>query len=127
MTATVSESHHRSRKETVSSVSAESWRDELTLIGHLATVNRQISAYVARALDADADRTEPTAPANEYALGTRLIDLGTELQARATQRSTNVRDCSPGEHPARHAAKPNRPCETKKPWVNHATAIYMSE
>jgi hypothetical protein len=98
----------------------------LTLIGNLATVNRQISAYVTRALDADADRTEPTAPANEYTLGTRLIDLGTELQARAIQRSTNMRACSPGEHPARHAAKPNRPRETK-PWVNHATAIYMSE
>jgi hypothetical protein len=126
MTATVSKSHHQIRKETVGSVNAE-WREELTLIGNLATVNRRISAYVARALDVDADRTEPTAPANEYALGTRLIDLGTDLQTRATQRSTNVRDCSPGEHPVRHAAKPNRPCETKKPWVNHATAIYMSE
>jgi hypothetical protein len=98
----------------------------LTLIGNLATANHQISAYVARALDADADRTEPTAPTHEYALGTRLIDLGTELQARATQRSADMRACSPSEHSAQHVAKPNRPRETK-PWVNHATAIYMSE
>lgn len=108
-------------------MSAESWRDEFTLIGDLATVNNQIKAYVLRALNADAGRDEPTAPAHEHALGSRLVDLGTELQARATQRSANARDRIPGEHPARHAAVRNRPRETPKPWANHATAIYMSE
>lgn len=114
------------QERTVVGVSTGSWRDELVLIADLATVNKKISAYVLRALDADADREEATAPADEHALGIRLVDLGGELQARATQRSTNARSRSPVEHPARDAAVRNRPRETQAPpGSNHASAIYM--
>jgi hypothetical protein len=127
MTAIISESRPHWRNGTVGSVSGEPWRDELTLIGDMATVNRQISIYVVRALDADAGRDEPTAPAHEHALGAHLVGLGTELQTRAARRSTDVRDRIPREHPERHVATRNRPRETRTPWSNPSTAIYMSE
>lgn len=104
---------------------SESWRDELTLISDLATMQKQISAYVLRALDADAERDEPTAPSDEHALGTRLADLGSKLQARANRRAGNARDRMERQHSARDTTR-DRPRETSTPpWVNHTAAIYM--
>lgn len=101
----------------------ESWRDDLTLIGDLSAVNKQISAYVLNMLDADACRDEPTAPSREHSLGARLMDLGNELQARASRHVINTQRCITAEHPSRNK-KQDRPREPRTPWVNHATAIY---
>ncbi|MGQ0839860.1 hypothetical protein [Actinokineospora sp.] len=64
----------------------EQWRDELTLIGKLSTLNQDIGLYVVRTLDVDAGRVEPLSAAAECSLGRRLIQLGEALQERAQQR-----------------------------------------
>ena len=124
-TAAECQSQIRSRNETVDSTSAESgpWREELMLIGDLATAQKQISAYIFRALNADAGRDEPTAPAHEHALGTCLVDLGSELQARATSRATSTQGPIPRKHPQWNVIR-DRPRETRNPWANPASAIY---
>lgn len=100
-----------------------SWHDELELITEMSTVNKRVSAYVLRALDADACRDEPTAPADENALGQRLIDLGRALQSRATHRSANTR-CISGERSAGDGTAQNSPHKIQTPWSNPATSIY---
>jgi hypothetical protein len=126
--AAISTCHPRieSRKRAADIVNTESepWHDELTLLSDLATAQRQISAYVLRALDADAKRDEPTAPSDEHALGTRLVDLGSKLQARANRRAGNAREHVEKKHPTRDTAR-DRPRETATPWINHTTAIYL--
>lgn len=67
-----------------------SWHDELALSAGLATVNRKISGYLLRGLDADAGRIPPTSATDEYALGARLVELGQALQARAFHRATHT-------------------------------------
>lgn len=104
-------------------IELESWRDDLTLIGNLSAVNRQISAYVLHALDADACRDEPTAPSHEHSLGARLVDLGNELQARASRHAISTQRCTTTEHPARNKTQ-DRPREPRARWANHTTAIY---
>jgi hypothetical protein len=106
----------------ISGTDTESWREELALTGELATVQKQISAYIIRALNADADREEPTTPAHEHALGTRLVDLGSKLQARAS-RAANTQGNVPRKHPQQDAIR-DRPREPRNPWANHGTAIY---
>jgi hypothetical protein len=106
----------------VGNLSAESWRYELTLISDLATVNNRIRAYVLRALDADACRSEPISPSEEYQLGTRLADLGIYLQARAAHRSPDVVPRTPREQPA---VVRDRPREPQMSWTNPTSAIYM--
>jgi hypothetical protein len=56
------------------------------LVANLATLNKRIAAYLLRALDADAQRTSPTPPADERSLGDHLVELGHALQARAAHR-----------------------------------------
>ena len=102
---------------------SESWRNELNLLGALATVQKQISTYVLRALNADALRDEPTAPSDENALGVHLINLGTELRTRAASRTAHHRGRIPGEHPPRDS-KRDRPRDTANPWANHVSEIY---
>jgi len=106
----------------VGNLSADSWRDELTLISDLATVNNQIRAYVLRALDADACRSEPISPSDEYQLGTRLVDIGTCLQTRAARRSPDVVPRTPREQPV---VVRDRPREPQRSWANPTSAIYM--
>jgi hypothetical protein len=108
-------------------VSTRSWREESELIAALAGVNTEIGRYVLRALDADAGRDEPTSPAAEYRLGNLLVDLGGDLQARAADRSEDVRQRPPGgERTAQDATAPNIQRDIPPPWVNPAVAIYMS-
>lgn len=66
------------------------WRAELELIGKLSTLNQDIARYVVRSLDADAGRTQPTSPADEAALGVRLVEVGTVLQDRARDRQATI-------------------------------------
>lgn len=106
-------------------MSEESWHDEAILIADLVALNRQISAYALRALDADAGRKEPTAPADEHALGTRLVSLGTALQTRATCRSAYVRSVMPAEHATRDTETRNGPEGTCTTSINQPTAIYI--
>lgn len=109
---------------TVCAASSGAWKTELVLISDLATLTKQITAYVVRALDADAQREEPTSPAEEQRLGSRLVDLGTELQARAGHSSASAR-CTPSpEHPARSLTARQRPHDTPPPWANPQSAIY---
>lgn len=108
----------------VSVVTTETWKDELVLITDLVAVNKLISRYVLHALDADAGRVDPMAPSDEHHLGTRLIELADQLQARATLRSTHIRSCVTGsEHPAR-ADVWNRSREIPPPWTNPGAAVY---
>ncbi|HVK23187.1 MAG TPA: hypothetical protein VM677_17665 [Actinokineospora sp.] len=62
------------------------WRDDLTLIGALSTVNRQLALYVLRLLDVDAQRAPELPITDESTLGRRMIELGQAIHARAARR-----------------------------------------
>ncbi|GAB3433603.1 hypothetical protein GCM10027436_09910 [Actinophytocola sediminis] len=101
-----------------------SWHDKLVLITDLVAMNKKISAYVLRTLDADARRAAPMAVADERALGLRLIDLGSAIQFHADQHDTE-----PGHdsEPHLHGGPPRiHPRETRTPWSDCTTAIYAT-
>ncbi|WP_436501647.1 hypothetical protein [Actinokineospora sp. HUAS TT18] len=62
------------------------WRGDLTLIGGLSTVNRDLALYVMRLLDVDAERAPEPPVAEEASLGHRMVRLGRAIQARAERR-----------------------------------------
>lgn len=106
----------------MTTATADAWKSEQVLIADLAAVNTQIGIYVLRALAADADRDEPTSPAEEHRLGSRLVDLGTTLQTRATHRAISTRDAaasSTSETATRNRSRPQLPT-----WTNDRSAIY---
>lgn len=109
----------------ITNAESASWHDESKLMSDLAAVNKQISAYILRALDADAVRNEPTAPADEHALGERLARLGSALRARAIHRSTNVQSRTLGECSARDTVTRDHPRQMPTSSTDHSTAIYM--
>ncbi|RZS45093.1 hypothetical protein EV193_101979 [Herbihabitans rhizosphaerae] len=65
------------------------WHDELVLLSELSGVNKQLSNYVLRILDADAGRAPELPVEQEQALGKRLAELGANLQTRARHRMTD--------------------------------------
>lgn len=64
----------------------ETWRNERALMNRLGNVNRDIGRYVLRLLDVEAGRAPALPPAEEHQLGSRLVELGTAVQARAARR-----------------------------------------
>ncbi|WP_436501794.1 hypothetical protein [Actinokineospora sp. HUAS TT18] len=66
------------------------WRDELTLVGGLSTINRELALYVMRLLDVDAERAPEPLVAEEAALGNRMVELGHAIHARAARRGPRL-------------------------------------
>ncbi|WP_436495561.1 hypothetical protein [Actinokineospora sp. HUAS TT18] len=66
------------------------WRDDLTLVGGLSTINRELALYVMGLLDVDAKRAEEPPAAEEASLGHRMVELGHAIQARAARRQPRL-------------------------------------
>lgn len=62
------------------------YHDDKGLIADLTALNGQISRYVLRHLDAEAERTVPISPDDERVLGLQLVRLGTAVLERAERR-----------------------------------------
>jgi hypothetical protein len=61
--------------------------DDTRLVPDLTTLNGQISRYVLRHLDAEANRVTPTSPNDEWTLGLHLVRFGLALLERAERRA----------------------------------------
>lgn len=62
------------------------YHDDKGLIADLTALNGQISRYVLRHLDAEAERAVPTSPDDERVLGLQLVRLGAAVLGRAERR-----------------------------------------
>jgi hypothetical protein len=62
------------------------YHDDKGLIADLTALNGQISRYVLRHLDSEAERAVPTSPDDERTLGLQLVRLGTGVLGRAERR-----------------------------------------
>lgn len=102
----------------MSAASTEGLKIGQVLISDLSTLTKQITAYVVRSLDADAACEELPGPSDEQRLGSRMVELGSQLQARASTR------CFPAKYPARRITARQRPRETPPLWVNPDRPIY---
>jgi hypothetical protein len=67
-------------------VSDELNQTERLLMTELFKLGQQISSFVLRAMGADAEQTEPITTKEEYELGSRLVELGRVMVARAAER-----------------------------------------
>lgn len=110
----------------VSTHDPDAWHDKLVFITALVAANKQVSAYVLRILDADAGRAKPPAPADEYTLGSRLVDLGSALIFHATKGGGNPQVDDPKGPTVPGASTVNRRPEVCPPWADPAAAIYTS-
>lgn len=62
---------------------------ERLLLVELFRLGQEISSFVLRAMGAEAEQMAPISAADEFQLGSRLVELGTILQARAAERGTD--------------------------------------
>jgi hypothetical protein len=61
-------------------------KTEQWLTGELVKLSQQISTYVVRALGADIEKAGPLNAEEEFRMGSRLVELGTVMVARAAER-----------------------------------------
>jgi hypothetical protein len=61
-------------------------KTEQWLTGELVKLSQQISTYVVRALGADIEKAGPPNAEEEFRMGSRLVELGTVMVARAAER-----------------------------------------
>lgn len=62
------------------------------IMGELLKLSQKVVDFAARTLGADIEQAGPSSIEDEFRLGSRLVELGTVIQARATERRSKTND-----------------------------------
>jgi hypothetical protein len=89
----------------------QAFPDDQQLMADLSALNGQISRYVVRYLDADAQRTTPASPDDERVLAETMAALARQVQARADRRTPSSRPAELDGGATRRQLTNGRPSE----------------
>lgn len=71
-------------------MSEELNQSERWLVGELFRLGQQVSSYAVRMMGADIEQAGEPDTEEEFQMGSRLVELGTVMRARAAERAGGV-------------------------------------